>query len=218
MNRLLQAVRQGVIAPGERLPAERDLATIIGVSRATVREAISTLGESGYVTTKRGRSGGTFVVDEIPAGLPPSRPDPRISVAELDDITALRRVLEVGAVREAAARELSAAERASLVQALTACAESDETDFRRLDSRIHLVFAELSGSPSLVHLLADLRTRINAALDCIPMLTPNLVHAQDQHEEIARSIFAGDPDGAAEAMRHHIDGTEALLRGFLTTQ
>ncbi len=215
MQRLLQTVRLGLIGPGERLPAERDLATMLGVSRATVREALSTLTEAGYVVSRRGRSGGTFVVEQLPhPGADAPAPDP-FTERELDDISALRRVLEVGAVREAAARDLSAAERASLATALEDCTECDMVDFRRLDSRLHLVFAELSGSPSLVQLVADLRTRVNAALDCIPMLPPNLAHAREQHEAIALAILVGRPDTAAAAMREHIDGTEALLRGFL---
>ncbi|MBN9612764.1 MAG: FadR family transcriptional regulator [Actinobacteria bacterium] len=215
MQRLLQTVRLGLIGPGERLPAERDLAAMLGVSRATVREALSTLTEAGYVVSRRGRNGGTFVVEELPqpdADAPAPTP---FTERELDDISALRRVLEVGAVREAAGRDLTAAERAALAAALDDCAAADPADFRRLDSRLHLLFAELAGSPSLVQLVADLRTRVNAALDCIPMLPPNLSHAQEQHEAIAHAILSGRPEVAAAAMREHVEGTEALLRGFL---
>lgn len=63
--------------------------------------------------------------------------------------------------------------------------------------------------------VADLRTRVNAALDAIPMLPPNLAHSREQHAAIARAILNGHPDAAAAAMAEHIAGTEALLRGFL---
>ena len=215
MQRLLQTVRLGMIGPGERLPAERDLAAMLGVSRATVREALSTLAEAGYIAARRGRNGGTFVVDELPQPAPDEPAPAPFTERELDDISTLRRVLEVGAAHEAAARELSAAERASLAGALEECAAAELADFRRLDSRLHLVFAELTGSPSLVQQVADLRIRVNAALDCIPMLPPNLAHAHEQHEAIAGAILSGRPELAAAAMREHVDGTEALLRGFL---
>ncbi|MCB1273725.1 MAG: FadR family transcriptional regulator [Leucobacter sp.] len=211
MQRLLQTVRLGMLGPGERLPAERELATMLGVSRATVREAIATLAEAGYVVTRRGRSGGTFVADRLPR---PSGGEP-FTERELDDLSTLRRVLEVGGVREAASRTLSVEERAALVHALDECAAADDQAFRRLDSRLHLVFAELSGSPGLVQAVADLRTRVNAALDAIPMLPPNLAHSREQHAAIARAILNGHPDAAAAAMAEHIAGTEALLRGFL---
>ncbi len=217
MQRLLQSIRLGMIGPGERLPAERDLATMLKVSRDTVREALATLADAGYVVSRRGRYGGTFVAERIPedsalgggsATLP--------SAAEIEDVTTLRRVLEVGAAREAAGRELSAEERAALAHALEECSSSEAADHRRLDSRLHLLIAELSGSTSLVPLVANLRTRVNALLEAIPMLQPNIVHSNDQHEAIVSAILAGRPQSAAEAMLEHVEGSSALLRGFLT--
>lgn len=225
MERLLQSVRLGLIAPGERLPAERDLAVMLKVSRDTVREALSTLAEAGYVESRRGRYGGTFVVAELPetrvpvdraaagAASGPAR-SPRELIAEIEDTAVLRRVLEVGAAREAAARNLTAEERASLSHALDACRDSPDADHRRLDSRLHLIIAELSGSPSLVPAIANLRTRVNALLDEIPMLRPNLSHSDEQHAEIVGAILAGRPDAAAAAMTEHVEGSTALLRGF----
>jgi DNA-binding FadR family transcriptional regulator len=62
VERLLQAIRLGVAVPGERLPAERDLAARFRVSRVTLREAIRALADARYVESRRGRSGGTFVL------------------------------------------------------------------------------------------------------------------------------------------------------------
>ena len=215
MQRLLQSIRLGLISPGERLPAERDLAAMLKVSRDTVREALATLVDAGYVVSRRGRYGGTFVVEELPTVAAPRAA--RLDAAEIEDTTTLRRILEVGAAREAAARELSAGERASLSRALDECARASYGDHRRIDSRLHLLIAELSGSPSLVPLVANLRTRVNALLDGIPMLAPNLSHSHAQHEAIVAAILAGRPDAAAEAMLEHIEGSAALLRGFLAT-
>jgi DNA-binding GntR family transcriptional regulator len=106
VERLLQAVRQGVVNPGERLPAERELAVRLGVSRVTLREAIGSLREAGYLSARRGRGGGTFVVARPPPRLGMARPGPRDLVA-LDDMLALRLVLECGAAELAAARRLT---------------------------------------------------------------------------------------------------------------
>ncbi|MBL3686357.1 FadR family transcriptional regulator [Leucobacter zeae] len=218
MQRLLQSIRLGMISPGDRLPAERDLASMLKVSRDTVRDALATLTEAGYVISRRGRYGGTFVVEALPEGSP-LRPTPtELGEAEVEDTTTLRRVLEVGAAREAAARDLSAEERANLTRALEDCAASDDANHRRLDSRLHLLIAELSGAPSLVPLVANLRTRVNALLDEIPMLRPNLSHSDAQHEAIVSAILAGRPDSAAEAMLEHVEGSAALLRGFLSSR
>ena len=60
-ERLVTAIALGEFVPGQRLPAERDLAAMLEVSRTTVREALQRLQAAGYVTARRGRGGGTFV-------------------------------------------------------------------------------------------------------------------------------------------------------------
>jgi DNA-binding FadR family transcriptional regulator len=220
MQRLLQSVRLGLIAPGERLPAERVLATMLGVSRDTLRDAIAALTDAGYLVSRRGRYGGTFVVDEVPELTPvvtETGVAPRRSVPsdELDDTLVLRSILELGAARQAAMNELTSTQRESLWQALQDCSGAAPADYRRHDSRLHLLIAELAGAPSLVPLVADARMRINELLDGIPLLAPNIAHSNEQHEEIVKAILRGKPGEATRAMTEHIAGSEALLRGFL---
>lgn len=57
--------------------------------------------------------------------------------------------------------------------------------------------------------------RINVLLDQIPLLARNITHSNEQHEAIVIAILAGDGDRAAEAMRAHVEGSAALLHGFL---
>ncbi len=66
VGRLLQTIRLGVLQPGESLPPERELATRLGVSRDTVREAIKSLSDAGYLVSRRGRYGGTFLAEPLP--------------------------------------------------------------------------------------------------------------------------------------------------------
>ncbi|NIZ93326.1 FadR/GntR family transcriptional regulator [Kineococcus rubinsiae] len=212
VERLLQAVRLGIVATGERLPPERELAARLGVSRVTLREAIRSLAEAGLVESRRGRSGGTFVVtDRGPAGAPAAAPDP----ADLRDALRLRRVLEVGAVELAAERTLSEAVRADLAHRLELATATTLTEHRAADSRLHLALAEAAGSPSLVTAVADVRMRVNASLDRIPFLPPNLANSHAQHREVVAAVLAGDPGRARTAMHEHLDATAALLRGFL---
>lgn len=215
VQRLLQSIRLGVTAPGDRLPAERDLATMLGISRDTVREAISTLADAGFLVSKRGRYGGTFVVDTLPSAREEGEAKASFSAGELDEVFMLRRVLEIGVVRELAACDLTASQRASLAAALDDCLDADADTFRRFDSRLHLIFAELTGSPGLVQISADLRTRLNAGLDAMPMMPPNLSHSNAQHSEIVGAVLSGRPEAAAQAMTEHLEGTEALLRAFV---
>ena len=211
VERLLQTVRLGIVAPGEALPAERDLAARFEVSRDTLREAIRSLAEAGYLVSRRGRYGGTFVVDVLPPAADTVAP----TAAELDDALGLREILEVGAARAAASRDLSAGERSLLWKRLGESAAASLDDHRRLDSRLHLTIGELAGLPSLVELLAENRMRVNGYLDGIPFLIPNLEHSNHQHEAVVAAILTGDADAAAAAMSEHLRGTAALLRGFL---
>ena len=217
VSRLLQTIRLGMVRPGEALPPERDLASHFSVSRDTVREAIRSLADAGFLVSKRGRYGGTFVSSTLPTrtaldlsqGPPPT-------AAEIEDVLGLREILELGAVRAAARRSLSATDRDTLWTRLKETAAASITDYRRLDSRLHLAIGELVGTPSLVSLLADNRTRVNELLGYIPLLAPNIEHSNDQHEAIVVAILTGDDNRAAEAMGEHLEGSAALLRGFLS--
>lgn len=211
--RLMQTIRLGVVPPGQALPSERDLAVRFSVSRDTVREAIKELADAGYLQSRRGRYGGTFVSESLPQPAP--APLAPLEPAEIDDVLGLREVLEVGAVRAAARRSLPAAEREELYSRLREAAAADPHDYRRLDSRLHLAVAELAGTPSLVSLVADSRSRVNDLLDRIPLLAPNIVHSNQQHAAIVEAILRGDEDAAAAAMLEHLAGSAALLRGFL---
>jgi DNA-binding FadR family transcriptional regulator len=213
VGRLLQTIRLGVIAPGQSLPPERELAARLQVSRDTVREAIKSLAEAGYLVSRRGRYGGTFLADELP--IPGADGAPAITRAELDDALRLREILEAGAARMAATRTLTAEERELLWSRMADVRGADPADYRRLDSRLHLAIAELVGSPSLVPLVAENRMRVNRLLDRIPLLSRNIAHSDEQHEAIVIAILAGDADGAEAAMRAHMAGSAALLHGFL---
>src|SRR5215204_496927 len=150
VQRLLQSIRLGLIAPGERLPAERELAGTLEVSRDTLRDAIGSLADAGWVVSRRGRYGGTFVADRLPdatAFLPGEHDDPATLAAELEDTLALRAVIEVGTARRAAERPLSASDRERLWQAYQDCHDAGSDHYRIADSRFHLLIAELLGAP-----------------------------------------------------------------------
>ena len=211
--RLLQTIRLGIVEPGSALPSERDLATRFSVSRDTVRDAIRELAQAGYVESRRGRYGGTFVAESLP--LPVPHESPELDADEIEQVLGLREVVEAGAVRAAARRPLTAVERDALWTRLRETSAAAPDDYRRLDSRLHLTFAEVTGIPALVGLVADSRSHVNELLDRIPLLSPNIAHSNAQHEAIVVAILRGDEQAAAEAMLEHLAGSAALLRGFL---
>src|SRR3954451_9988289 len=66
VERLGSAIRLGLLAPGSKLPPERELARRLRISRSTLRQALTALGQSGEPVAQGGRPGGTFVADEPP--------------------------------------------------------------------------------------------------------------------------------------------------------
>lgn len=209
--RIVQTVRLGLVAPGESLPPERELAASYGVSRDTVRDAIRELADAGYLVPRRGRYGGTFVADPLPVPTDAGHAE----AADLDDVLGLRSVLETGSARAAAGRTLDADARSQLWARHEAALPAGPDEYRRLDTLFHLAVAEAAGIPSLVALVAENRARVNTWLDTFPLLPRNIEHSGAQHERIVTAILMGKPDAAEAAMRDHLAGSEALLRGFL---
>jgi DNA-binding FadR family transcriptional regulator len=214
LEQILQVVRLGLVPGGERLPAERELAERLGISRVTLREVLKVLQDEGLVESRRGRYGGTFVRPRIDAG-GEDELRRRIEKVDIEDVLRFREVLEVGAAGLCAAHGLTAEQAGRLRQALARTQDAPLAEYRRLDTLLHLTLAELGGSPSLTAQYAAVRATVNDLLDCIPLLVRNLEHSQRQHEALVDAVLEGDADGAREIMREHCAGTAALLRGFL---
>lgn len=235
VERLLTVIKLGLIAPGDRFPAERELAAQLGISRLTLREAIRELQQAGYVESRRGRLGGTFITYSRPA--PSVGELRRLAVAygdKLTDALTFRFAVETGAA-DVLAQQLSglAAELAGppvppgqpegtgqskrevLLARLNDVNLAVPADYRRLDTLFHLSIAELTGSSLLTAACTDARMRLNDLLNAIPVLKLNITHTTVQHAAIVNAILAGDPEGARRAVAEHLAGTGALLRGFL---
>jgi DNA-binding FadR family transcriptional regulator len=217
VERLAQSIRLGVLADGTRLPPERELADTFGVSRVTLREAIKALRDAGLLESRRGRGGGTFVVSPV------TRPGGRRAATQfetrrhaIDDALDLRRVVEPGAAALAATRTLTAADRASLHRYLDEATHCSAETRRLADSRLHLAIAALGGSASVTAVVADVQMQLDGLLRAIPVIPANIAHSNLQHAAIVDAILSGQPERARAQMEEHVDGTAALLRGFLS--
>src|SRR5215469_99548 len=241
VERLLTVIKLGVVGPGDRFPPERELAAHLGISRLTLREAIRELSKAGYVESKRGRLGGTFITY--------SRPEPSVTelgvvahqhAEKLTDALAFRFAVETGAADMLAQQimagragvptrqpvgviaagapagdEPPSSKRDTLLTRLEEVNRASPQDYRRMDTKFHLAIAELTGSSLLTAACADARMRLNDLLNAIPVLKLNISHAATQHQEITEAILAGDPERARAAVAEHLAGTGSLLRGFL---
>ncbi|MER0244752.1 FCD domain-containing protein [Streptomyces sp. HSW2009] len=228
LEQILQVVRLGLVPPGERLPAERELADLLRISRVTLREVLKVLKDQGLVESRRGRYGGTFVRARPAAGLAAgpaadARRELRRRVAvaglaglaDLEDALRFREVLDVGAAGLCAEAGLGPEHAGQVRAALAATRDAAPADYRRQDTLFHLTLARLAGSRSLAEQYAAARARVNELLDCVPLLVRNLEHSQAQHAALADAVLAGDADRARTVMREHCAGTAALVRGFL---
>ncbi|MDX6278369.1 MAG: GntR family transcriptional regulator, transcriptional repressor for pyruvate dehydrogenase complex [Nocardioidaceae bacterium] len=214
VEKLATSIRLGLYENGSTLPPERELAERLGVSRATLREAIAALREAGFVTTRRGRGGGT-VVDFRPSepGTASGLQRPR---EELLDALDFRRIVEPGSAQAAAGRKLTDEQASMLTAALDKVnTASSKALHRQADSLFHLAIASLSDSPLLINAVTNVQICLHDMLDTIPLLDRNIDHSRQQHEAIAKAILAGDGARARRVMESHCDDTAALLRGLM---
>ena len=217
VEQLATAIRLGVYPLGAALPAERDLAEQLAVSRATLREAMAALREAGLVETHRGRGGGTVVT--LKPRHARGRRAARMTAAQRRDwfdALEFRRIVEPGAAALAARAELDEARREQLETALAAVTGARRpAEHRQADSRFHLTVAALSDSPRVIEAVTSVQATLHEMLLAIPVLGRNIGHSDRQHTAVAKAILAGDAERARRVMEEHCDDTAALLRGLV---
>lgn len=213
--RLMRIIKLGIVSEGEQLPPQRELAEMLNISRVTLREAIRALQLAGFVDTRRGRTGGTFVTyAPEKQGSGNARRLARDMGAGLTDALLFRQVIEPGAAALAAER-VGEATIEDLRRLAAEARRAESAKSRMADSRLHLAIADLSGSATLATAVADVQLRLNDLLAAIPLMAPAIAHSNDQHDEIIGAIEAGDPEQARLSMSTHLAGTASLLEGFL---
>jgi DNA-binding FadR family transcriptional regulator len=214
-------IRQGQLAPGDKLPTEAEIMASFGVSRTVVREALSKLQAAGQVHTRHGI--GTFVADAGDSA--PFRIAPQ-QLATLQDVIAMLE-LRIGVETEAAALAAQRREPAHLAvmrSALDEFAAAVEAarDPVLADQRFHLEIARATGNPHFQAVLGALgvgmipRARLEAAEPDPQPLAPErqqyLRRVNGEHESILDAIAAGDSDAARAAMRTHLANSRERRR------
>jgi GntR family transcriptional repressor for pyruvate dehydrogenase complex len=205
-------IEGGALKPGDRLPAERELAVEIGVSRPTVRAGLRALAAMGVVQSRHGS--GTY----IPEGPPTLGSDPLSFLAALHGFTReemfeARRILEVGAAGLAAERATpdQVATMAEEVASLFASLD-DPHGFLVHDIRFHQAVAAASGNPivaSLVGMVSELyyAQRRETATRATER---NLRDAAEMHRRVYQAIRARDGEAARKAMEEHLTHSSAF--------
>lgn len=212
LERLGTAIRLGLLAPGTRLPAERELCARLGIARSTLRQALTALGEGGLVHAVRGRGGGTFVADPQPPTEPPSDE----LLADWHEIADNRLAVEVGIVVIAAERANEAAleQLEALVDAMYAQLD-DYAAYRQSDVLFHVGVAESTGSQRLVAAMTATQGEMTQLIRFISHPREVLRSANDQHRRLVAALRAHDGPRAASAMAEQARATEHVLAGLL---
>jgi GntR family transcriptional repressor for pyruvate dehydrogenase complex len=211
VERLGTAVRLGLLTPGSRLPSERSLASQLGISRSTLRQALTTLEETGHLVSSRGRKGGIYVAEQ-----PPLRElDTEHLGEEARAVLDQRVAIEIGATVLAAERGTTERlDRLDLLVKEMASAQEFEY-YRRVDYRFHIGVAEAARSPQLVKAMIEVQGQMSDLISMIPHPEQVLTHANEQHRQLVTLLRRGDSVRAMRLMRMHLEGTEHILAGLI---
>lgn len=214
VRRMGEAIGAGLLAPGERLPAEADLAAQLDVAPMTLRQALAILREAGFIETRRGRSGGSFVRADAPSAVPAHGTEPP-SAAALRDLTDWRRAVSGEAAALAAERARPEdVQRLALLTATVEAVVEDRAAYRLADARLHVAVAEVARSPRLVVAETELQGEVAELLAFAPGPPGARRASQAGHAPVLRAIDAGDAAAARAAMVAHVEATHDWIVGL----
>nr|MBL8412508.1 FadR family transcriptional regulator [Dechloromonas sp.] len=200
---LQRRILDGHYAAGAALPGQRELAESLGISRASLREAISTLEALGMLRSAPGK--GVFVTAgshvkaaDLPAG--PSAMPP-------DAIFQMRFVIEPAnaalAARQRSDDSLNAL-RECMADMQRALGASDLVTAAECDLRFHLGLAELSGNPALAAMTQHFQAQLAYSLRLPFADRSHIWHPADEHNVILAAVAAGNAAAARKAMQQHL--------------
>ncbi|KXO86475.1 GntR family transcriptional regulator [Acinetobacter venetianus] len=199
-----QRIQQGSYAIGSALPSQRDLAAQLGISRASLREALTRLAALGLLEIKAGK--GVYVISQHSQAAEQWDGEHRVS---LKDFYQLRYVLE-GFCALLACEYLTEQDKTILQQHYEnlayAIKEQDWQAASEFDYAFHQHVIELSHNQSIIQTL-KMHTEWIKKSQILPFVQPNLAFKTIQeHDLILQALFQQDAPAAEKAMRAHIIG------------
>ncbi|MCE8513495.1 FCD domain-containing protein [Ruegeria pomeroyi] len=210
-------ILQGILRPGERLPAERDLAERLGVSRPSLRDAVAELQEQGLLVSRAGS--GIFVAEVLGNAFSPALTRLFASHEEaMFDYLSFRRDIE-GLAAERAAR-LGSESDLKVIQAICdkmveAHKRGKSEDEARLDAEFHMAIIEASHNVVMLHML---RSMFDLLRQGVFYNRKIMFHQRttreailDQHRAINAALQDRDPAGARAAVSDHLSYVEQCL-------
>lgn len=218
VRQIEKLILQGILRAGERLPAERELAERLGVSRPSLRDAIAELQKNGLLTSRAGS--GIYVAEVLGSAFSPALTALFASHDEaVFDYIAFRRDLESLAAMRAA--RLGSDTDLAVVQAIfdkmaAAHSKRNPEDEARLDAQFHMSIIEASHNVVMLHMMRSMYELLKGGV----FYNRQIMFKQrttrdmllDQHKAINDALQARDPDAARAAVEAHMNFVENALQ------
>ena len=218
-EQLRRVILLRVAAPGDRLPYEPELAALLGVSRATVTQALRRLEHEGLVDVRRGRGGGVFTRRVSTDGENPDvARELRATRGAIEAAAEARAIVEPSMAMLAARRATAdAVVRLGELNDELAAAEGNDHQFMRADTAFHLLLAEASGNALLHETVERSRLTLAHALAALPDSPAWHARTVTQHGRVLAAILAGEAETARRAMAEHVEDTNRAVKLMLAT-
>ncbi|WP_236025279.1 FadR/GntR family transcriptional regulator [Arenibaculum pallidiluteum] len=211
-----RGIAEGTWQPGDKLPTERELERMFGLSRNTLRKTLKPLEDSGRIVRHVGR--GSFVGTTKPASAPEGESLlRRIVGASPAEVMEVRLMLEPHAAELAAGR--ANAEDLRLLEECLARSEAagDVPEFEHWDGRLHVTIVGATKNGLLMDLyeaINDVRRQAEwGKLKARTVTTERRKVYMEQHRRIVTALRDRDPDEARRSLREHLEVVRANLLG-----
>lgn len=219
-SRVRTLIEEQQLEAGMKLPAERQLAVQLGVSRNSLREALAKLVSEGVLISRRG--GGTFVRWQHEAWSEQNIVQPLKSLMADDpdysfDILEARHAIEASTAWHAAMRATSADK--EKIRLCFEATQSEDPDLAsQADVRFHLAIAEASHNVVLLQTMRGffdvLQSSVKQSRQRMYLVPPVFSQLTEQHQAVLDAIVAGDADGARKAMMAHLSFVHTTIKQF----
>ncbi|MBA7844578.1 transcriptional regulator LldR [Klebsiella sp. RHBSTW-00484] len=220
VRRVRTLIEEQNLEAGMRLPAERQLAAQLGVSRNSLREALAMLVNEGVLLSRRG--GGTFVRWQHEQWSEQNIVQPLKTLLADDpdysfDILEARHAIEASTAWHAAMRATEA-EKEKIRLCFEATLSEDPDLASQADVRFHLAIAEASHNVVLLQTMRGffdlLQSSVKESRQRMYLVPPVFARLTEQHQAVMEAIIAGDPEGARQAMMAHLGFVHATIKRF----
>jgi len=212
--RLREMIHSGELSAGDKLPPERDLAKILGVSRPTLRAGIRSLSAVGILKSKQGA--GTFVAARAESPTLDSSPLRMLSALHgftSDEMFEARLALEMS-ISGLAATRITSEQMTTLAEEIAGMYASltDPEQYLVHDMRFHQIVAAASGNRILTALMNMVATILFEYRSKTVKRATDLKESAEQHHNIYRALRDHDPEAAEQAMHDHLVETQKAQR------